>query len=50
MVLTALQNAKGSIFKEIFGRSWILLTEEARHVITTMSFSLHPSRAAIELQ
>jgi hypothetical protein len=48
-VLSALHEARGDIFEEVFARSWSLLTEEARRILMVMPiFAASASRAAIE--
>ncbi len=48
-VLTALHEARGDIFDNIFGRSWELLSEDARMVLMVMPlFATSASRAGIE--
>jgi len=48
-VLTALHEAKGDIFEQVFARSWSLLTEDAQKVLMVMPiFASSASRDAIE--
>jgi len=48
-VLAALHAAKGDIFKEVFVRSWSLLSEDARKILRVMPiFASSTSRDAIE--
>ena len=48
-VLAYLYEARGDIFENIFARSWDLLGEQARHVLTVMPiFAASVSRDAIE--
>jgi len=49
MVLSALHEARGSIFENIFARSWGLLSADARQVLMAMPiFATSASRAGIE--
>jgi LuxR family glucitol operon transcriptional activator len=48
-VLTALHEARGSIFEDIFARSWSLLLPETQQVLVTMPiFATSATREAIE--
>lgn len=48
-VLSALHEAKGDIFEEVFARSWSLLTEDARKVLMVMPiFASSASKDAIK--
>jgi tetratricopeptide (TPR) repeat protein len=48
-VLAALYEAKGDVFKDIFARSWSLLSEEARCVLIVLPiFTASVSQAAVE--
>ena len=49
-VLTALHEARGDIFEEVFARSWSLLSEETRCILMVMPiFAASASCAAIEV-
>ncbi len=48
-VLSALHEAKGDIFEEVFAQSWSLLTEDAKKVLMVMpTFASSASKDAIE--